>query len=191
MRAVVVYESMFGNTRLIAEQVAEGLRTGIGDVEVVPVAEADKAQLAGADLLVVGGPTHVHSLSSVRSRKAAVTEPDRYGGGAQPEPGAGGTGLREWFQGLSGQSLTPRGGAAAAFDTRAGGPAVLTGRASRAIAKRLAARGFRLVGGSESFVVESAHLAEGEPERARRWGRSLAATVCHERLDDTPFAEPE
>ncbi len=36
MKAVVIYESMYGNTHLIADAIAEGLRTH-GEVAVVPV----------------------------------------------------------------------------------------------------------------------------------------------------------
>jgi len=56
MRAIVVYESMYGNTHLVAGAIGAGLST-LFDVSVVPVAQADPAVLAGADLVVVGGPT--------------------------------------------------------------------------------------------------------------------------------------
>ena len=39
MRAVVVYESMYGNTHGIAEAIGAGLKTAF-DVSVVPVAQA-------------------------------------------------------------------------------------------------------------------------------------------------------
>ncbi len=70
MRALIVYESMYGNTHVVANHIAEGLRPQF-DVDVVPVEEATPERIAGADLLVVGGPTHVHSMSSEKSRKAA------------------------------------------------------------------------------------------------------------------------
>jgi len=55
MRALVVYESMYGNTRVVAGEIADGLRVGY-EVTVVPVAEATAELVAGADLLVAGGP---------------------------------------------------------------------------------------------------------------------------------------
>ena len=67
MRAVVVYESMYGNTRAVAEAIGEGMRT-IHDVVVVPVGKAGPDVLDGAQILVVGGPTHVHGMSRPRSR---------------------------------------------------------------------------------------------------------------------------
>ena len=71
MRAVVVYESMYGNTHQVADAIGAGLRSSF-EVSVVPVSEAGPAVLADADLVVVGGPTHVHGMSRAGTRKAAV-----------------------------------------------------------------------------------------------------------------------
>src|SRR5262249_47797081 len=71
MRVVIVYESMFGNTHLIADAIAKGLAPG-NVVTVVPAAQAGREVLDRADLLVVGGPTHVHGMSRTRSRASAV-----------------------------------------------------------------------------------------------------------------------
>ena len=76
MRAVVVYESMYGNTHLVADAIGAGLRTGF-DVSVVPVSQASPAVLADADLVVVGGPTHAHGMSRAATRKAAVQAADK------------------------------------------------------------------------------------------------------------------
>jgi flavodoxin len=62
MRAVVVYESMYGNTHQVAEAIGAGLG-GAFEVSVVPVSKAGPAVLADADLVVVGGPTHLHAMS--------------------------------------------------------------------------------------------------------------------------------
>ena len=99
MRAVVVYESMYGNTHLVAEAIGAGLGTAI-DVTVVPVSQAGQAVLAGADLVVVGGPTHVHGMSRESTRKAAVETADKPDSELKAEPGALGPGLREWFGSL-------------------------------------------------------------------------------------------
>jgi flavodoxin len=71
MQAVVVYESMYGNTHLVADAIGAGLSTAF-DVSVVPVSQASPAVMADASLVVVGGPTHVHGLSRAATRKAAV-----------------------------------------------------------------------------------------------------------------------
>ena len=169
MRAVVVYESMFGNTHQVAEHIAGGLRTAY-DVEVLSVGEAIGTILHDIELLVVGGPTHAHGLSRPTSRHSAsqqaVGDDD-----LELEPGADGPGLREWFDGLPSGS-----GRAAAFDTRVDAPSALTGRASKGIARRLARHGFELAGKPESFLVDKEnHLLADEAERAVDWGRELAA----------------
>jgi len=69
MRALIVYESMYGNTRLVAYRIADGLRHRI-EATVVPVADATAELAAAADLLIVGGPTHMHRMSSAATRRA-------------------------------------------------------------------------------------------------------------------------
>jgi hypothetical protein len=169
MRAVVVYESMYGNTRLIAEAIADGLRPEV-EVVVVPVGRAPRELLEGADLVVVGGPTHAHGISRANTRHAAVEMARKPGSGLRLDPDAEGTGLRYWLSSLG--HLTAR---AAAFDTRVQGPAVLTGRASRGISKELRQHGLRVVAEPVSFfVTRDNHLQPGEEDRARRWGEQLA-----------------
>jgi flavodoxin len=58
MRAVVIYESIYGNTHVIADAVAGGLEPG-NEVTVVPVTGATQELLDGTALLVAGGPTHL------------------------------------------------------------------------------------------------------------------------------------
>jgi Flavodoxin domain len=171
MRALVVYESMFGSTREIAERIADGLRNEFDQVDVLRVADADVVRVMDADLLVVGGPTHAHGLSRAQTRHAAVTEPEKYRDDAVAvEPGADGIGLREWFDGLPRMS-----GAAASFDTRADVPAVLSGRAGKSIAQRLRGHGYVLVDRPRSFLVtKEAGLEPGQADRAQEWGRALA-----------------
>jgi flavodoxin len=55
MKTLVVYDSRFGNTKLVAEALGEAIP---GEVEVVHAGEAKAAELGGYDLLVVGAPTH-------------------------------------------------------------------------------------------------------------------------------------
>ncbi len=172
MRGLVVYESMYGNTREVAAAIGEGLALSEG-VVVVPVNRVDKATLEAADLVVVGGPTHVHGMSRKSTRKSAVDAAAKAGGGLQVEPGAGDAGLREWFDSLG--SLDT---AAAAFDTRVNAPAAFTGRAAKGIARMLRDHGTDLVAEPESFLVDKRnHLLPGEKDRARSWGERLATTL--------------
>jgi Flavodoxin len=172
MRAVVVYESMYGNTRLIAGAIGAGLGTAF-DVSVVPVSQASPAVLAGADLVVVGGPTHVHGMSRASTRKAAVQASDKPASPLTVEPDALGPGLREWFGSLGRYPVK-----SAAFDTRVHGPAALTGRASKGVAHLLREHGFDVVAEPESFLVtKQDRLESQETERAREWGTKLAAAT--------------
>ncbi|HEV7535890.1 MAG TPA: flavodoxin domain-containing protein [Acidimicrobiia bacterium] len=169
MRTVVVYESMYGNTRMVAEAIGEGLRP-VHDVVVVPVAQAGPEVLDGAHLLVVGGPTHVHGMSRPLSRQAATELAHKPGSTVVLENGADGPGVREWLASLGHLNVL-----AAAFDTRAHGPAALTGRASKGISRELSSLGAHLVARPESFLVTKENSLEtGEVARARRWGQLLA-----------------
>ena len=53
MKALVIYDSQFGNTKKIAETVA-----GVIDAQIVYVTDFDPAVLAEMDLIVVGTPIH-------------------------------------------------------------------------------------------------------------------------------------
>ena len=171
MRTLVVFESMFGNTHAVAERIARGM----GDAQLVAVAEATAEALSAADVVVVGGPTHMHGMVTDRSRQAAHDQAEEPGSELTWDPDAEGPTLRDWFDGLA----LPPGCRAAAFDTRMHGPAPLTGRASRGIAKRLERHGATLIAPPESFFVErDNHLEQGEAERAEEWGASLARSLA-------------
>jgi hypothetical protein len=169
MNAVVVYESIYGNTRAVAEAVADGL----GGAEVVPVGVA-ASRTVDADLLVVGGPTHMHGLTTTRSRQMAAEAVHEDGRG-RVEPGATQEpGLRAWLRDLPHRNAAD----AAAFDTRLDKSPWLTGVASRGIAKRLRGRGDEVLS-TQSFLVEDSEvpLEDGELERARAWGAELARSL--------------
>ena len=169
MRVVVVYESMFGNTKTIAEAITEGLGEA-GDVAIGTVDELPPEVVGAAGLLVVGGPTHAHGMARADARQAVAKDASyaKYGPVL-----AGQESLRGWLERLpTGQAM------AAAFDTRFDKPRWLTGSAATKIAQRLRRKGYKLVG-TESFFVQTTGgpLAEGERERAIAWGRALAATL--------------
>ena len=169
MRAVVVYESMYGNTHAVAEAIGDGLRP-VYDVVVVPVGRAGPEVVEGAQLLVVGGPTHVHGMTRPHSREAAAEVARKPGSTVDLEDGADGPGVREWLVSLGHLNVL-----AAAFDTRMNGPAMFTGRASKGISRELIRHGAHPVAPPESFMVTKQNSLEaGEEARARRWGRLLA-----------------
>jgi hypothetical protein len=171
MRALVVYESMFGNTHAVAQHIAEGIGS-VADTTVVPVHDATESLVADADLLVVGGPTHVHGMSSKRSREGAV-EMAQKDDELELDPDAYGEGLRDWFGDVADDAGAGR--LAAAFDTRVHGTTLLTGQAAKGIAKRLRSHGYEMVVDVESFFVDKTnHLEPGEADRATAWGRTVA-----------------
>jgi Flavodoxin domain len=172
MNALVMYESMYGNTHHIASAIADGLRP-IYAVTVLPVEGVDREQLGDIDLLVVGGPTHGHGMSRPSTRKAAVDAAEEPASDLAVEPDAEGPGLREWFDRMGRLDTS-----AAAFDTRVAMAPVLTGRASKGIARKLRHGGATLVVEPESFLVtKDNHLEPGEEERARAWGSDLASAI--------------
>jgi len=57
MKALIIYDSVYGNTEKIARAVAEAI-TPSYEVKVVRVGEANPSELASTDLLIVGSPTH-------------------------------------------------------------------------------------------------------------------------------------
>ena len=173
MRAVVVYESMYGNTDKIAHAIGEGLASA-GEVSVVAVEGAIPAVLEGADLIVVGGPTHAHAMTRESTRKAAVDAAHKPDSELELDPDAEGPGLRDWFD-----ALGPLRAKAAAFDTRFDMAAVLTGRASKGINHRLHKHGLDVIVPPESFfVTKESHLEPGQESKAREWGTQLSAQVA-------------
>ena len=179
MKAVVCYESEFGNTHVVAEAIARGLRRAI-DARAVPIAAATEHALQGVDLVVIGGPTHVHGLSRPSTRRAAIEQAHEADATVTLDADAETTGIRHWF------ATTPTVVAlTAAFDTRVDGPRLLTGRASKGISKRLREHGFAQVAEPESFLVsKDDQLLAGEEERAEDWGERLIFLAKVAALDD-------
>jgi len=166
MGVLVVFESMYGNTDAIATAITDGIAPSGMSVRARPISGVSPAEAAEADLLVIGGPTHVHGMSRETTRQSAANDPAN----AYPRPTVS-PGLREWIETL------PEGDGrfVAAFDTRVDKPLPLTGSAARGIGRRLRRRGFRLVARPESFLVTPKNqLVGGEIERARRWGKEVA-----------------
>ena len=167
MRALVVVESMFGNTREVARAVARGLFPMI-EVDLREVGHAPTRPGADVGLLVVGGPTHAFGMTRPSTRSDAradgalvVAAPD--------------VGLREWLAVL--EPATP-GTLVATFDTRVHRPR-LPGSAARGARKALRQRGFLPLDAPESFWVEgtTGPLLPGETERARAWGAALGRSA--------------
>jgi hypothetical protein len=167
MRALVVYESMFGNTRRIAQAIADGMADG-ADVAVADVVDAPTAVPADVDMVVVGAPTHVFSLSRDVTRREAA----RHGGAFTDVP----EGIREWLEALP---APERPYAFAAFDTRVDDMALLPGAASHTATRLARKLGFDVLDPA-SFLVKGYEgpLVDGELERAREWGHGLTEQLA-------------
>jgi flavodoxin len=160
MKALVVYDSQFGNTERVAYAVGEAL----GETHQVQVARAGDLttdQLQGLDLLVVGSPTQRFSPTA---------------------------GTNEFLQRLPTRSL--QGVRVAAFDTRLTVEEIesirvlsffvrIFGYAAKPIANHLRKQGGQLALPPEGFYVEGTEgpLVAGELERAQDWARRIAAAA--------------
>lgn len=171
MTVLIVHESMFGNTREVAEAIAEGMTRQLGRtpgpgapvaVEVRDVADAPDEIPDTVTLLLVGGPTHAFSMTRESTREDAAR---------QGASGATETGIREWIE-----KVAPRAGLPViTFDTRVH-VRFLPGSAAKTAASALQHRGFRHAERGESFWVggTSGPLSHDELVRARAWGGALA-----------------
>ncbi|EHR60970.1 flavodoxin family protein [Saccharomonospora cyanea] len=168
MRSLLVYESMFGNTRAVAEAVADGLRRH-GAVEIVEVGDAPDT-VEGVDLLVIGAPTHAFGMSRPATRDDAAQRARA----ANAPLVSRRDGVREWVARVRLSSPVRL----AVFDTKVARPR-LPGSAAKAVAKRLRGAPVELAAEARHFLVVDTlgPLVDGETERAREWGAKLPARV--------------
>lgn len=159
MKAVVVYESLWGNTAQIACAIAEGLG---GGACALSTAEASAEVVAEADLIVAGAPVLAFSLPTEKIRDSLV------GQQGTPAPDLSSPSMRSWLSGLA-----PGTAGFTAFETRV---RFSPGGATGGIVQAMQKAGFRLVAKPARFFVKGrvGPLREGEVERAREWGVRLA-----------------
>lgn len=167
MRAMVVYESMYGDNMIIGEAISAGLLSAGVACLAYEVGQAPTSIARDIDLLVVGGPNHQFGMSRPASRASAAEE-------TTAEIISGRIGIREWLGELTVQDAP----LAVAFDTQMDQPKVLhiVDHAARSIAKGLLRAGCRSGGPEQHFYVQSTQgpLVPGEADRARSWGAQLA-----------------
>jgi hypothetical protein len=165
MKAVVVYESLWGNTAAIARAVADGLGP---DVLALPTDAVGAEIIRDADLIVAGAPVLGFSLPTDQMRASVA----RSEAGAPIPPDLSHPSLRSWLQ-----SLPPGHGLGAAFETRIWwSPRGATGDIERGLERA----GYHPAVKAQKFLVTDKYgpLREGELERARRWGRELSQAVA-------------
>jgi hypothetical protein len=170
MKAVVVYESHWGNTAAVANAIAEGLGSG---TRVMPTSRAGSAALGGVDLLVVGAPIIGFRLSTPEMLESMRARP-----GQKNPPDISHPPVRTWLDSLPAREHGAGKGAAAAaaFDTRVRGP---FGSAAPAILEGLERAGYRAIAKPMGFLVRGKQgpVRDGELERAREWGAELAGHI--------------
>ncbi len=149
MNALVVCDSLFGNTEEIADAIAETWRPYL-NVRVVAASAITVLDLMGVGLLAIGGPTQKHGLSP---------------------------NVEDMLDRIIPEDLSSR--AVVAFDTRVQINPWLSGSAAEHIAKRLEKQGVRLILPPESFFVEGREgpLKHGEIERAAKWAHTALEHV--------------
>ena len=161
MKAIVVYESLWGNTAAIARAIAEGIGP---EARALSTSQASGEAMAGADLIVGGAPLLGFRLPTDSMRKSIGRDPKH----AQRPADLSQPSLRSWLAAL------PKGsGRSAAFETRIKWS---PGSAAGAIAKSLKRAGYQPVAKDERFLVKGTYgpLTDGEVERAKAWGAELA-----------------
>jgi hypothetical protein len=169
LRALVVYESMFGNTEKVAAAVLHGLQHEGVDTGLVEAGSAPATLPDDLDLLVVGGPTHGFSMSRTSTRADAVRQ------GAPSE--RAGTGIREWLESVRlDAALRP---VVATFDTRVTKVRWIPKAAGPSAARVARRRGLEVVAKPVGFLVDDVRgpLLEHELEHAVAWGRRLATEL--------------
>ena len=155
MKALVVYDSVFGNTEKVAGAIANTLGSHV-NVEMLQANEADPAQLSEFDILVVGSPTR----------------------GFRPTEA-----VTELLKRIRSQALKKT--RVAAFDTRFEADEIDSrglrfliktgGYAAKRIAAQLQKAGGKAVAPPEGFYVEDTEgpLKAGELDRAAEWATSI------------------
>ncbi|MDC5696648.1 flavodoxin/nitric oxide synthase [Intrasporangium calvum] len=164
MKALIIHESLFGNTKGVAEAIKRGLTRDKPDAaSLVRSDEAPGVIPEEVSLLIVGGPTHAFSMTRESTRQDARTK------GAKEHVRLG---IREWVEAVVPRPELP----VLTFDTRVK-VRLMPGSAAKSAAKALRARGFRRAEQGETFWVADTDgpLNEGELERAEAWGEELGA----------------
>jgi hypothetical protein len=164
MKAVVVYESLWGNTAAVARAIAEGLGAG---AQTLSTAQATAAAIAGADLIVAGAPVLGFSVPSDRMIQTIEAGKAK----EKVAPDLSHPPMRAWLDGL----VAGR-GRSAAFETRIWwSPGGSTGGIERGLERA----GYTTLSKAQRFIVTGKYgpLRDGELEKARAWGAELAQAM--------------
>lgn len=150
MKYLIAYDSQYGNTERIAQEMGEAL-SELGRAQVRRMDSISPEMLADVDTLFIGCPTQGW-------RSTPATQSFLH---ATP----------------AGQLRHMR---IACFDTRFQKPRWITGSAAKDIEKHLREEGISLSAAPESFFVahEEGPLLSGELERAKTWAMGVAREMA-------------
>ena len=159
MKAIVVYDSVFGNTEKIAQAIKVGLEAH-ADSQLLQARDVSAETLRNTDLLVLGSPTRGFRPTDVVSALLKGTASNAL---SRVKVAAFDT----RFKADELNSATTR------FIVKTGG------YAAKRIASQLEKAGGSLLAPPEGFYVEDIEgpLKEGEVERATAWARELLARI--------------
>lgn len=154
MKALIIYDSFFGNTEKIAMAIGESL----GGADAVRVADVKAGQLQGLDLVLVGSPTRAFRPSDgtrafLKGLPAGALKGVRVAAfDTRIEMKDSVPGILRFMEKIFGYAADP-------------------------IGKALASKGGTLVAPPEGFIVDGTEgpLKDGELARAAQWAKTLAA----------------
>ncbi|HYY91081.1 MAG TPA: flavodoxin domain-containing protein [Candidatus Dormibacteraeota bacterium] len=148
-RAIVIFDSKFGNTGDIAKSLAGGLQRAGLRVDCLNMRDVKLETLGEYDLIAVGAPTQAFSASKP---------------------------MKDFLQKLEGNRILAK-KLGFAFDTKLGSR--LSGSASKFIESRLSKLGMRIVRPRQSAIVKGSEgpLKEGEPELFNRLGFEIGTEM--------------
>lgn len=155
-RAIVVYDSKYGNTAQVAKSVASGLQMAGIETACYNILDVSIDSLESYDMIAVGGPTQAFTASKP---------------------------MKDFLQKL-GNTGVLNGKRGFAFDTRFASR--LSGSAAKYIEKKLAELGMHIIKNRQSAIVKKTEgpLEEGELEEFERIGFEMGSTLARD-LDRT------
>lgn len=149
MRALIVYDSLHGNTAQVAQAISDALA---GEVSVRRVVGVGAAEVGAVDLLIVGSPTH---------------------GGWFTEA------IKDWLDQIPATAVQDIRVAVFDTRTPPTRLSRIFGFAAPRIANSLEKKGVTLLVPPTGFIVKGIKgpLDEGELERAAGWAQAIAASM--------------
>ena len=148
-RAIVVYDSKFGNTEQVAKSVASGLQMAGVETACYNIQDVDIDSLGSYDMIAVGGPTQAFTASKP---------------------------MKDFLHKLDHISVL-KGKRGFAFDTKFASR--FSGSAAKYIEKQLSEFGMRIMKNRQSAIVKKTEgpLEEGELEAFERIGFEMGSSL--------------